>query len=148
MLFFVCKTKNCNENGELWDNMLSLEYILLIMIWMLLFPAFLWAIVILSNVCQGKHIFFSIWLIDVSHIVLFATKLGYNIDAYPVYYPKWATHIILGLLNVDKILYIFPLCLYLYHLIYIYNSLYLYIEWVLKNIQKVYKYIYQLKWDP
>ena len=120
MLFFVCETKNCNENGELWDNMLSLEYILLIMIWMLLFPAFLWAIVILSNVCQGKRIFFSIWLIDVSNIVLFVTKLGHNLDAYPVYYPKWATHIIHGLLNVDKILYIFPLCLYLYHLIQIY----------------------------
>ena len=121
-MFFVCKTKNCNENGELWDNMLSLEYILLIMIWMLLFPAFLWAIVILSNVCQGKRIFFSIWLIDVSNIVLFVTKLGHNLDAYPVYYPKCATHIIHGLLNVDKILYIFPLCLYLHHLIYILDN--------------------------
>ena len=99
---FSRTTKNCNENVELWNNMFSLEYILLIMIWMLSFPSFLWAIVILSDVCQGKRIFFSIWLIDVSHIVLFVTKLGYNLDAYPVYYPKWATHIIHRLLTVDK----------------------------------------------
>ena len=131
----------------LCDNIFSLEYILLIMIWMLLFPAFLWAIVILSNVCQGKRIFFSIWLIDASNIVLFVTKLGYNLDAYPVYYPKWATHIIHGLLNVDNILYILPLCLYLLHLIYIYIIYFThnYFEWLLKNIQEVYKYISQLK---
>ena len=109
-LEFLLLNLNCNDNGKWCDNIFSLEYILLIMIWMLLFPAFLWAIVILSNVCQGKRIFFSIWLIDVSNIVLFVTKLGHNLDAYPVYYPKWATHIIHGLLDVDKILYIFPLC--------------------------------------